>query len=99
MDKGVKFDGEKRRWSLLPSGVMNEVIDVLEHGAKKYAPDNWKYVDNSHTRYYDAAMRHIEQWYSEESIDKESGKNHLAHAICCLMFLLWVDNAKTEKES
>jgi hypothetical protein len=99
MDKGVKFDSGKRRWSLLPSGVINEVIDVLEFGAQKYSVDNWKYVPDNEIRYYDAAMRHINAWHELEKIDPDSGKNHLAHAICCLMFLLWIDNAETQKES
>jgi len=99
MDEGIKFDNGKRRWSLLPSGVINEVIDVLEFGAKKYAIDNWKYVPDNKTRYYDAAMRHINDWHESGKIDQDSGKNHLAHAICCLMFLLWIDNAETKKES
>lgn len=95
MDEGIKFDNGKRRWSLLPYGVINEVIDVLEFGAQKYSVDNWKCVPDHEIRYYDAAMRHINAWYELDKIDPDSGKPHLAHAICCLMFLLWIDNAQT----
>ena len=88
---GIKYDSQKRRYSLLPSGVVNDVVDVLEFGARKYAIDNWKHVDNGDVRYYDAALRHIDSWYSGETHDVDSNQHHLAHAICCLMFLLWKD--------
>ena len=91
MDKGIKYDSDKRRWSLVPVGVMNEVIDVLEYGSRKYSDNNWKKVPDARTRYYDASMRHIESWWQGEVDDPETQKSHLAHAICCLMFLYWVD--------
>ena len=53
--------------------------------------DNWRYVDNARTRYFDAAQRHIMAWWQGEQTDSESGKHHLAHAVCCLMFLMWFD--------
>ena len=90
--KGRKFDSDKPRWSLVPSGVMEEVIMVLEYGSRKYAPDNWKHVPEATTRYYDAAMRHIDAWWKGEKQDGETGQSHLAHAMCCLMFLQWLEN-------
>jgi predicted RNA-binding Zn-ribbon protein involved in translation (DUF1610 family) len=85
---GSKYDGDKVRWSLLPWRAMRQVLDVLEHGARKYAPDNWRKVPNAKQRYFDAAMRHLTDWWEGETLDQESGKNHLAHAICCVLFLL-----------
>ena len=90
--KGTKHDSHKVRYSLLPKGVLEKVLNVLEFGATKYAVENWKEVPNARTRYYDAAMRHIQAWYYGETKDPETGESHLAHAICCLMFLLWFDN-------
>lgn len=98
--KGVKSDNNKRRYSLLPAGTINEVVDVLEFGSAKYADDNWQKVDNARTRYYNAALRHIDSWWNGEVKDDETGKHHLAHAICCLMFLMWFDlsaHKNTEK--
>lgn len=95
--EGVKYDSEKPQYSLLPKGVLNKVINVLGFGSKKYAKDNWMKVDNPKERYYNAAQRHITQWWEGEKFDKETGENHLAHAICCLMFMLWFDN-KEDKE-
>jgi hypothetical protein len=89
---GRKFDGQKPRMSLVPLKELWQVIDVLEYGAKKYAPDNWKYVPNSKQRYFDAAMRHITARQMGEVNDSETGLPHLAHCICCLLFWAWHDN-------
>ena len=90
--KGRKDDSAKRRYSLLPKGTVNSVVDVLEFGSKKYADNNWQKVPNAKTRYYDAALRHIDAWFGGEIKDIETGLPHLAHAICCLMFLMWFDS-------
>lgn len=89
MTEGIKYDASKPRWSLIPQGTLEEVIKVLEYGANKYSPDNWKKVPEMEVRYYDAAMRHIDAYWQGEYLDEESGQPHLAHAVCCLMFLMW----------
>lgn len=88
---GVKFDRNKPMWSLVPPGPMEEVVEVLTYGANKYSPDNWQHVDDPDTRYFNAAMRHIWAWRQGEQFDTESHKSHLAHAVCCLLFLLAFD--------
>lgn len=88
---GRKYDSNKPRYSLLPTGTVLNVVQVLEYGAVKYEPDNWQHVPSARTRYYDAAMRHIDDWWNGSEIDEESSLPHLAHAICCLLFLLWFD--------
>ena len=88
---GTKLDNDKLRWSLLPSGTIAQVIQVLEYGAKKYSVGNWVNVPDGKTRYYDAAMRHLDAWRGGELNDSESGLPHLAHAACCILFLLWFD--------
>ncbi len=88
MKEGIKFDAEKPRWDLLPLAPMKEVVDVLTIGAAKYAPENWRFVQPFDDRYYAGAMRHITDWRLGEKIDSETNKSHLAHAICCLLFLM-----------
>ena len=85
---GIKFDGEKARYDLIPENALDEVVEVLTYGANKYAPDNWKHVPEWKRRYFAAAQRHIWAWKRGESIDSETGISHLAHAICCLMFMM-----------
>jgi hypothetical protein len=88
---GRKDDAGKPRWSLLPVGAVAEVIAVLEAGAAKYGAGNWQRVPDARARYYDAAMRHLEAWWAGEKRDPETGRSHLAHVACCVLFLLWLD--------
>lgn len=88
---GRKDDAEKPRWDLLPFGPVREVVEVLTFGAKKYAPDNWQRVPEPRRRYFAAAMRHLTAWYEGEPRDPETGLSHLAHAACCLLFLMHFD--------
>lgn len=96
MEQFVKADSGKLEWSLLPWNEMEEVIEVLMEGAKKYSPDNWKKCDDIN-RYKNSLMRHVISYVKGEKIDlKEKGgdgKSHLAHAICNCLFLMYFDNA------
>ena len=92
MTAGVKFDGGKLRYSLLPAGTINQVVEVLEFGAAKYAPDNWQVVPDARRRYYNAAMRHVDADWRGEKVDPETGLPHLAHAVCCLLFMMWLND-------
>lgn len=104
MKGGIKFDAGKLEWGLLPIEPVQEVIKVLMYGAKKYThkigkktisgADNWKMIDDIPGRYYNASMRHITSWKTGEKSDPETGLPHLAHAVCCLLFMLWADNKK-----
>jgi hypothetical protein len=84
---GRKFDGGKLEYGLLPPLALEEVVKVLTFGAQKYDRDNWQKVPDSKRRYFDALQRHVWVWKRGEQFDTESGIHHLAHAMCCLMFL------------
>lgn len=88
--QGIKYDGEKPDYSLVPFGALDEVVKVLTHGASKYDRFNWEHVED--IRYQAAALRHISSYMQGEKYDPETGINHLAHAICSLMFLVEFDN-------
>lgn len=96
--EGVKHDDEKLKWSLLPFEQVQEVVEVLQFGAAKYDKDNWKYVKNAEERYFDAAMRHIIDHKLTGETDVETGRTHLAHAICCLLFWMWHDKKRLDTE-
>lgn len=90
--EGRKDDSGKLRWGLLPVLPVQAVIRVLMKGADKYADHNWMKVPNARARYYDAAMRHLTEWWEGKDIDEGeggSGESPLANALCCLLFLLW----------
>lgn len=84
---GRKFDGDKLEYGLTPPLALKAMVDVLTFGAQKYERDNWKRVPDSKRRYFDALQRHLWAWKEGEQLDPESGKHHLAHAMCCLSFL------------
>lgn len=91
---GSKDDSGKLRWRLLPLAPLRTVLRVLEFGARKYGIDNWQHVPEARDRYYDAAMRHLTAWRDGESSDADTGESHLAHLVCCALFLIWFDGAK-----
>jgi hypothetical protein len=86
--EGVKADVGKPRFSLFPHRALAEVLRVLEAGARKYSVNNWMKVPELRTRYYDALQRHAQAWWLGERNDQETGLHHLAHACCCVLFLL-----------
>lgn len=92
--EGKKYDEGKLRWDLLMWRELQQVVKVLQYGANKYNDDNWKYVERARERYFSAALRHLIAWWQGEQNDAETGLSHLAHAICCLLFLMWFDNEK-----
>jgi len=79
------------RYDLIPTVSLKELAAVLTVGAERYGDDNWKEVPNAEARYTAAAMRHIEAYRAGEKIDPADGLHHLAHASCCLFFLMWFD--------
>ena len=85
---GRKDDAGKPRWDLIPYEALEEVVNVLTHGAQKYAPDNWRSVPDWNRRYFAAAQRHLVAYFQGEDLDDDSDLPHLAHAACCILFLL-----------
>lgn len=89
---GAKKDDGKNRLDLLPYDALAEVGKVLTFGSKKYDDRNWELGIN-YGRVFGAAMRHLTTWFMSKvtgisSNDEETGLNHLAHAACCVLFLL-----------
>ena len=63
----------KTRYDLVPFGALAQIADVLAYGADKYEANNWARGT---------------AWWCGEDLDSETGLSHLAHAGCCLLFLL-----------
>ncbi len=93
-----KYDSEKLRYDLLPNNIIEDVVKVMMYGAftKGYGIGNWMLAntDEDLTRYYNAERRHIEAYRKGEYIDPESGLPHLAHALCNIMFLHYLEERK-----
>jgi|TARA_X000001382_G_C3154999_1_gene174237 hypothetical protein len=78
---------EKTRFDLVPWEAVGDIADVLSIGARKYSANNWC-RGTEWGRYFAALCRHIFAWWRGEDLDRETGKSHLAHAGCCLLFLM-----------
>ena len=83
----LKFDAAKATFDLLPAAALATISKVLDLGAVKYSPWNW-HKGFLWLRLWNAAMRHLFAWVSGEDKDPETGLSHIAHAACCLLFLL-----------
>jgi hypothetical protein len=87
----AKHDYGKPDWSLMPWDALGPVVDVLMFGAEKYGPESWRDVPDAPRRYWSAAQRHLIAHIQGEMSDEESGLPHLAHAACCVLFLLGLE--------
>lgn len=77
----------KPRFELVPWPAIEEITQVLTFGAAKYEDNNWT-RGARWGRYFAALCRHIFAWWGGENKDPETGFSHLAHAGCCVLFLL-----------
>lgn len=87
MSEASKFDKGKSPIGLIPRSALIAEADVLAFGAQKYDRHNWR-RGMDWSRLVDAAMRHLTAWNEGEDVDPETGITHLAHAKCCLSFLI-----------
>lgn len=83
----IRYDEGKHRYDLVPWDAVDEIVRVLEFGGGKYPERNWE-SGGPWSKYLAPAFRHLRSWAMGETNDPESGLNHLAHAACCLLFLL-----------
>ena len=86
--EGIKFDQEKPRMDLLDAYALIETAKVMTFGASKYEDHNWR-KGMKYGRFIAALLRHIFAFMRGEDNDPETGLSHIAHAMCCCMFLLW----------
>jgi hypothetical protein len=84
---GVKFDGDKPRYDLIPPEIEEALAKVLTFGASKYSSRNWE-LGMDWGRVYAAHRRHMTAWWSGENNDPETGMPHTWHAAGCLAFLV-----------
>lgn len=90
-DKALKFYDQKARLDLLSTLAIEEMCQVLAYGCRKYDADNWR-LGMCWRRLLRAAIGHIFAFMRGQDLDPETGRSHVAHAMCCLMFVLeyWI---------
>jgi hypothetical protein len=91
----LKFDDDKPPMNLLSREALEQTAKVMAFGKEKYDAHNWR-KGFAWSRPLSAAMRHLMAFNDGEDKDPESGLSHLAHAACCIMFLLEFE--KTHQE-
>ena len=87
--EGLKFDHGKPRMDLLDPYAITKLAEVLTFGAQKYEAHNWR-KGIAYSRLTAAALRHMTQFMNGQDYDEETGLPHPAHAMCCMMFLIWM---------
>lgn len=105
--EGRKDDADKARVDLFPGDAMLAISDILTLGAKKYADRNWE-KGMRWGRVFAACMRHMWAWWqgkgpTNESfvfgeLDDETGRSHLWHAGCCIVFLIAYEMRKVGED-
>lgn len=63
------------------------ITDIREYGLVKY-PDAENYKKVPEEMWRDALVRHLVAYIGGEEYDRESGKPHLSHALCNLVYLI-----------
>jgi hypothetical protein len=94
MEIAKKNDQQKIRFSLIPQLAIVEVIKGFEAGALKYGSYNYS-NGMEHTRYTDAAWRHMHQYLTGEDVDEETKVHHLGLVACNALMAL--ENIKQGK--
>lgn len=92
---GIKNDAGKVRVELLPFRAIEAIGEVMTWATthkkgpdgKPYPDDNWR-KGMSWRRVGGAALRHVFAFLRGEDRDEESGLLHIAHAGCCIVFLI-----------
>ena len=87
MEEGRKDDQTKLPHHLQPFDAIAEISKVLAFGAGKYGDRNWEKGMAWH-RPFSACIRHLWDWWLRRGPDNETGLSHLAHAGCCILFLI-----------
>lgn len=84
----TRYGITKQPYQYTPSTALRAVATVHKLGADKYGSHNWRENSVSAMVYYDAIMRHLEDWRDGVTVDVESGQNQLAHIGACVNILL-----------
>lgn len=83
---GVKDNRGKLPLDLIPYEALKGAADVLAYGAIKYKPNNWR-LGLKWSETWSSLQRHLWAWKEGEDLDPETGKPHIDHAMCQMLFL------------
>ena len=78
----------KPRIAAVPPIAIMAMGAAMQNGADKYGLFNWRGTAVTATVFYNAMMRHLEQWYSGEQHASDSNIHHLAHLMAGAAIIL-----------
>lgn len=84
--RAFDVDDHKLPLHLIPPQFSEGIAEVLQHGIKKYAKNQWA-KGMSWEDCMGAVLRHLSAFRKGEDIDPDSGLPHIHHAACGLMML------------
>lgn len=90
--RGGKQSASPYRADLLPAKAVLDVSRILAIGAKRYAPNNWRKIDQAD--HLNHALVHILSHMAGDRQDE-----HLEHAACRMLMALETDMAVTPELS
>lgn len=95
MEAGSRDNDGKLQWALVDFPALEPMVQVLEFGAQKYAPHNWKKGLYT-TQIVESLIRHMIAYLNGEDKDPESNLPHTGHIMCNAMFLSYMHEFKPE---
>lgn len=87
-DPKMAYGERKPSLALIPGSALVEIANAMALGNRKYGPANWRVDPVEALVYANALLRHMEAWIDGETMDPESGANHLGHAAANAIILL-----------
>ena len=79
---------KKPRTAAVPPIAIMALGAAMQTGADKYGLFNWRGTSVTATVFYNALLRHLEQWYSGEKCASDTGVHHLAHLMAGAAIIL-----------
>lgn len=93
-EQALRYNEGKLKWSLVDWQSLEPLVRVLEMGAEKYSPNNWK-KGMPVTQVSESLLRHMFAFLNGEDTDPESKIEHLGHVMCNAMFLTYILREKS----
>ncbi len=87
-EQALRHNEGKRKWSLVDFKSLEPMVEVLEVGALKYSPHNWKKGHPKH-EILESTIRHLAALMDGQEFDEETQKHHMGHIMCNAMFYLY----------
>lgn len=94
-EQALRYNDGKCSWGLVDFQSLEDMVKVLEFGAKKYDAHNWK-KGMPIVEVMESMLRHSFAFLNGEDNDPESGLSHLGHIQCNAMFLAYIMKHKPE---